>query len=156
MYVDNNLLLSGAVSAAGVLSGQVVAATDTTALSTNAIDLGAARDIGEGQQLYARVTCLIAGAGGTSTQFEVIASDAAAGTGNVFSLGLSAAIPVASIVAGARWAFPISPRLASKGQRYLTGRYTTVGAMTTQSFVMDIGADIQDGQKFYPVGFSVI
>jgi predicted RecA/RadA family phage recombinase len=162
MYVDNNLLLSGAVSAAGVLSGQVVALTDTSGLSTNAIDAasqgvptGQVRDMGEGQQLYCRVCCLIGGAAGTSTKFEVIASDAAAGTGNVYSVGSSDVIPLASIVAGARWSFPISPRLASKGQRYLTGRYTCVGAMTTQSFTMDIGTDIQDN-KVYPVGFAVL
>ena len=156
MYVDNNLLLSGAVSAAGVLSGQVVAITDTTALSTNAVDLGVARDVAEGQPLFCRVTALIAASGGTSTMFEIIASDAAAGTGNVTVIGSSGAIPVASTTAGARFAFPILPRMANKGQRYLTARFTTVGAVTAQSFVVDLGADIADGQKFYASGVAVI
>ncbi len=155
MYVDNNLLLSGAVSAAGVLSGQVVAITDTTALSTNAIDLGVARDIAEGQPLFCRATVLVAAAGGTSTLIEVIASDAANGTGNVTVIGSSGVIPVASITIGARFAFPILPRMASKGQRYLTARFTTVGIVTAQSFVVDLGADIADS-KSYPSGFTLI
>ena len=156
MYVDNNLLLSGAVSSTGVLSGQVVAITDTTALSTNAVDLGVARDIAEGQPLFCRVEALIAASGGTSTLFEVIASDAAAGTGNVTVIGSSGAIPVASITIGARFAFPINMRLANKGQRYLTVRYTTVGVVTAQSFVADLGIEVQDGQKMYASGFAVL
>lgn len=155
MYVDNNLLLSGAVSAAGALSGQTATGTDTSVLSTNAVDLGAARDIGEGQELFARVTTLTAASGGTSVEFQVIASDAANGTGNVAVVGTTGAIPVASVAVNSRFACPINPRLASKGQRYLTGRYVFVGAVAAGAYVMDIGTDITDA-KAYPSGFSVI
>ncbi len=156
MYVDNNLLLSGAVSAAGALSSQAVIGTDTSVLSTNAIDLGVARDLGEGQQLYGRFECMTVGAGGTSVEFQIIASDAAAGTGNVQVVGTSGAIPIASVIAGARFVAAITPRLASKGQRYLTARYVFVGAVSGGAYMADIGTDLQDGQKFYPNGFAIL
>jgi hypothetical protein len=157
MYVDNNLLLSGAVSAAGVISGQTVAATDSSVLSTNTIDLGVARDMGEGSEfIYARSEVLTAASGGTSVEIQVIATDAANLTGNVTVVGTSGAIPVASLTLGSRWAVNINPRLASKGQRYLGVRYVTVGAVAAGAYFTDVGLEIQDGQKFYPNGFAVL
>lgn len=156
MYVDNNLLLSGSVSAAGAVAAQTATGTDTSVLSTNAVDLGVTRDMGEGQPLFARVTTLTAASGGTSVEFQVIASDAANGTGNVQVVGTTGAIPVASVIVNSRFACQINPRLASKGQRYLTGRYVFVGAVSAGAYMMDIGTDIQDGQKMHAVGYAVL
>jgi hypothetical protein len=156
MMIDNNLVVSGAVSAAGVISGQTATGTDTSVLSTNTIDLGTTRDLGEGADQYGRFEVITAASGGTSVEFQVIAADAAALTGNVTVVGTTGAIAVASLTAGARFACAINPRLASKGQRYLGVRYVTVGAVAAGAYFADIGCEVQDGQKFYPNGFAVL
>lgn len=156
MYVDNNLLLSGSISAAGAVSGQTATGTDTSVLSTNAIDLGVARDVGEGKDLFLRVETITAASGGTSVEFQAIASDAANGTGNVQVIGSTGAIPVAQVTAGSRFAAGINPRLANKGQRYITGRFVFVGAVAAGAYMADIGVEVQDGGKFYPAGFAVL
>ena len=157
MYVDNNNLLAGSISSTtGALTAQTALGTDTSVLSTNAVDLSIARDMGEGQNLYARFSCLTAASGGTSVEFQVIASDAANGTGNVQVVGTTGAILVASVIANSRFAALINPRLASKGQRYLTGRFVFVGAVAAGAYTADLGIDVADGQKFYANGFAVL
>lgn len=156
MYLDNNLLLAGSVSAAGAWTPQTATGTNTSVLSTNAIDLSVARDMGEGQDLFARAECTTAASGGTTVEFQVIASDAANGTGNVQVVGTTGPIPVASVTLGSRFALGINPRLALKGQRYLTGNFVFVGAVAAGAYIMDIGLDVQDGQKLYPNGFAVL
>lgn len=156
MYVDNNLVVSGAVSAAGVVSGQTGYSAGASVLSTNSVDLGSKRDIGEGQDLYGRFEVTIAGAGGTSIECQIIAADDAALTTSVAVLGTTGAIPIASLTLASRFSCAINPKLASKGQRYVGARYVSVGTTTAGSFFADIGAEIQDGQKFYPSGFAVL
>jgi hypothetical protein len=156
MITDNNLLLSGAISAAGAVSGQTVTGTDTTVLSTNTIDLGTTRDLGEGGDFYGRFEVLTAASGGTSVEMQVIAADAANLTGNVTVIGTTGAIAVASLTAGARFACGINPRLTSKGQRYIGVRYVLVGAVAAGAYYADVGLEIQDGQKFYSSGFAVL
>lgn len=155
MIVDALLALSGSITG-NTVTGQTVTGTDTTVLSTNTVDLSIARDIGEGADLYGRFEVTTAASGGTSVEIQVIATDAAALTGNVTVIGTTGAIAVASLVAGARFACAINPRLASKGQRYLGLRYVTVGAVSAGAYYGDIGAEIQDGQKFYASGFAVL
>jgi hypothetical protein len=46
--------------------------------------------------------------------------------------------------------------IGSKGQRYLGLRYISVGTTTAGSVFGDLGAEIQDGQKFYAGGFAVL
>ena len=156
MYVDNNLVVSGAVSAAGVVSGQTGYSAGTSVLSTNSVDLGSMRDIGEGKVLYGRFEVTIAGAGGTSIECQIIAADDAALTTSVDVIGTTGAIPIASLTLHSRFSCAINPKLASKGQRYVGARYVSVGTTTAGSFFADIGAEIQDGQKFYPSGFAVL
>jgi len=155
MYVDNNLLLSGAISGS-TITGQTVTGTNTSVLSTNTVDLLQARDMGEGQDLYLRAQVVTAVAGATSIEVQAIAADDAALTSNVTVIGTTGAIPLASLTAGARLASAINVRLASKGQRYLGARYVIVGTGSAGAFVCDLGIDIQDGQKFYPSGFAVL
>jgi hypothetical protein len=35
-------------------------------------------------------------------------------------------------------------------------RYTPTGTGTTGAVIAELGTDIADGQKFYPVGFAVL
>lgn len=156
MYLDNNLLVSGSVSATGVVSGQNVFSAGTSVLSTNTIDLLQPRDLGEGEDLYGRFEVTTAAAGGTSIEMQIIVADDAALTTNVIVIGTTGAIPVASMTAGARFACAINPRLANKGQRYVGARYVSVGTTTAGAVVGDIGLEVQDGQKFYPSGYAVL
>lgn len=162
MYVDALLALSGSISG-NTVTYQSTNGTDTSVLSTNTLDTssggsptGQKIDIGEGQALYGRFEVGTAASGGTSVEMQVIATDAAALTGNVTVVGTTGAIAVASLTAGARFACRINPRLASIGQRYLGLRYVTVGAVTALTTYGDIGPEITDGQKFYPSGFAVL
>lgn len=156
MYIDNNLLVSGSVSAAGVVAGQNVFSAGTSVLSTNTIDLLQARDMGEGADLFGRFEYTTAAAGGTSIEHQIIVADDAALTTNVTVIGTTGAIPVAQLTAGARFACDINPRLASKGQRYMGARYVSVGTTTAGAVMGDVGIEVQDGQKFYPAGFAVL
>ena len=156
MYVDNNLVVSGAVSAAGAVSGQTVTGTGNV-LSTNTIDLGVARDIGEGNdRLKLRAEVLTAFAGATSVEMQAIVADDAALSSNVTVIGTTGAIPLASLTAGARFAVELNPRIGSKSQRYLGVRYVIVGTGSAGAVFADFGAEYQDGQKFYPNGFAVL
>jgi hypothetical protein len=145
MYVDNFLTLSSAQTVTGA----------SAVLSTNAIDLGTARDIGEGEDLYARFQVGTAFAGLTALTLEVIGADDAAFTTNVLSI-VSRTIPVASLTAGARHALELPPLIASLGKRYMGFRYTPTGTGTAGTITGDIGLEVQDGQKFYPGGFTVL
>ena len=155
-YVDNNLLLSGSISSTGAVAGQTVFSAGTSVLSTNTVDLGTARDMGEGGDLFGRFEYTVAAVGGTSIEMQVISADDAALSVNVTVIGTTGAIPVASLTVGSRTACDINPRIGSKGQRYLGLRYISVGTTTAGSVFGDLGAEIQDGQKFYANGFAVL
>lgn len=154
MITDANLAVSGSISG-NTVTGQTVTGTDTSVLSTNTIDLLAARDIAEGETLFMHSEVVTAASGGTSVEIQVIATDAANLTGNVTVIGSSGAIPIASLTAGARFAVPLRPRIGSLGQRYLGVRYVTVGAVAAGAYYTDIGLVVADGAKYYPVGYTV-
>ena len=153
MITDSNLQLSGAW-AAGAWTPQTVTGASAV-ISTNVVDLGVARDIGEGTELSARVSVLTAFAGLTALTIEVVTADDAGISTNVTPISSSGAIPVARLTAGATFAVNIGPQLGSNGHRYLALRYTPTGTGTAGAVVADIGADLQDGKKFYASGFSV-
>ena len=157
MIQDARLLVSGSISSSdNSITGQTVTGTDTSVLSTNTVDLLATRDIGEGEDIYARVEVTTAASGGTSVEVQVVTADNAALSTNLTVIGSTGAIPVASLTAGARLAAKVNPRLASKGQRYLGLLYVLVGAVSAGAYVGDFGLEVQDGQKFYPSGFAVL
>ena len=158
MIVDNNLVVSGGVSATGTLTYQAVTGASAV-LSTNTIDLLQNREMGVGEDLWLRPLVGTAFAGLTALTVEVVVADDAGLTTNVTVVGSSGAIPVASLTAGARGAVDINPRIGSKGQRYMGARYTPTGTGTAGTLFVDIGIEIQDantGAKSYPAGFAVL
>lgn len=130
-------------------------AVTTTAVSASSIDLSQARDIGEGDDLFANFAVTTALSGGTSVKFEVIIADDAALTSNVVVVGSSDAVVTASLVAGYNTAVRVNPAIASLGKRYLGVRFTVVGTYSAGKITADFVSDIQDGKKFYASGFSV-
>ena len=155
MYIDNSLIVSGGISSTGAVTYQTPATTGST-LSTNTIDLGTNRDLGEGYELDLRVLVGTAFAGATSIEFQAITADDAGLTTNALLLATTGPIPVASLVAGARFVSDINPRIGSKGQRYLGARVVVVGTSTAGTCFIDFGIEVQDGQKFYPNGFALL
>ncbi len=154
MYVDANLIVSGSISG-NTITGQTITGTDTSVLSTNAIDLGTARDLGSGEDLMMRTSVVTAFSGGTSAEFQAIIADNAALSSNVTVIGSTGAIAIASLTAGARFAVDLSPRIGSLGKRYVGLRAVLVGAVTAGAILADYGIDLEDGGKFYPVGFTI-
>jgi hypothetical protein len=157
MYVDNNLIVSGGVSSTGSVTYQTVTGASAV-LSTNTIDLLQNREIGVGQDIYARPLVGTAFTGLTALTVEVIQADDAALSTNVKVIGSSGAIPVASLVAGARFAVQCNPSIGSKGQEFLGLRYTPTGTGTAGTLFADFGIEVQDantGTKSYPSGFVV-
>jgi hypothetical protein len=163
MITDALLALSGSILG-NTVTGQAVFGNGTSVLSTNTVDLatggtpsGQVRDIGAGSDfIFGRFEVTTAFAGGTSAEFQIITADDAALTTNVKVIGTTGAIPVAQLTSTARFACQINPVIGSKGQRYVGARTVNVGNNTAGSIYADLGAEIQDGQKFYPVGFSVL
>lgn len=156
MILDSNNLLSGAYSAAGVLTGQAVTAT---AVSTNTYDtapltLGGntPNDIGRGEPLEIAISTLVAAtaAGAATVNFELIQADDAALTTNVETLVQTGPIPKATLVVGALVglhydrAAPLAPR------RYIGVRYTVgTGPLTAGTFSAAIVKNIADIANIY-------
>ena len=154
MFLDANLVVSGSLVGATV-TGQTVTGTNTSVLSTNTIDLGAKRDLGEGEDLRLRALVTTAFAGLTSLDIQVVVADDAALSSNLTVVGSTGAIPLASLGAGARYVAEINPRVGGVGQRYLGVRYVIVGAGSAGAVLAEFGADLEDGGKTYPVGYSI-
>ena len=104
-------------------------ALTTTAVSTNTIDLGVARDVGAGEEIYVYFTVPTV-------------------------VGSTAAIVTASLVAGYKTAVRINSAVFATGQRYLGAQYTIVGTYTSGNVTADVVLDIADF-KTYASGFSV-
>jgi len=129
-------------------------AITTTAFSTDTIDLGIARDIGEGTALYMNFAVTTALANGTSVKFEVVISDNANLSSPVV-VGSSDAILTAALTVGKNVVVRINPDIAGKGKRYLGARYTVAGTFNAGKVTADVVETIGDGQKYYASGFTV-
>ena len=129
-------------------------AITTTAFSTDTIDLGTARDIGEGTALYMNFAVTTALANGTSVKFEVVTS-ANANLSSPVVVGSSDAILTAALTVGKNVVVRINPDIAGKGKRYLGARYTVAGTFNAGKVTADVVETIGDGQKYYASGFTV-
>ena len=130
-------------------------AITTTAFSTDTIDLGTARDIGEGTALYMNFCVTTALANGTSVKFEVVTS-ANANLSSPTVVGSSDVILTAALTQGKNVVVRINPDIAGKGKRYLGARYTVAGTFNAGKVTADVVETIGDGQKYYASGFTVV
>jgi hypothetical protein len=141
MIIDSQLLFSDA---------QAITAA---AASTSSVDLGSARDIGLGENLYVAVTVDVAftDAGSDSTLTVALESDDNAGFASPTSATLLT-IPALAAV-GAKFFARISPDQAN--QRYIQLRFTpNNGNLTTGSVTAAIVKDI-DKVVTYPKGYVI-
>lgn len=136
-------------------------AVTATAVSTNTVDLGVARDIAPGYPLYAvfQVDTTFTAAGAATLNCQVISS-AAANLGTPTVIGDSGPIPVAQLTAGRKLiAVPIGPSVlaaAPTGQRYLGAQYTVgTGPMTAGAITGTITASLPPGAQLYGTGYTV-
>ena len=152
MITDVLLTVSGANNPGTAISGQAITAT---AVSTNTIDLGTARDIGEGENLYMVFTVVEAFNTLTSLTMNVITDDnAALSSGTV--IASTGAVVLANLTAGKQYVVRLPAQIASLGERYLGASYTVGGTNPTQgSILAQIVLDIQDGKKFYESKITV-
>ena len=165
MFIDQLSVVSGTVPATGSMTGlALLTSAAATAVSTDAIDLGIARDIGEGEDLFFMIHIVAAVTGATSVQWDAIyATDAALTTGVIVG-GSTGAITVASgaLAIGSVHTISVNPMLrynatneSSKGARYLGLRYIVIGTASAGSYCGYITLNPQDGKKFYASGFTV-
>jgi len=150
MIVDDLLKLSAA---------QAVTAS---AVSTNTVDLGVARDMAPGKPLYAvfQVDTTVTAAGAATVNFQVVSSAAAALTSPTV-LSQTDAIGKAELTAGRKLiAVPIAPAVLAaqpNGQRYLGAQYTVgTGPLTAGAFTCYITDSLPGGAQLYASGFTVV
>jgi hypothetical protein len=161
MYLDAALLLSGSVSAAGVLTGQAVNGAGNI-LSANTIDaaplaLGGNQpgDTGIGEPMHVEFSVLTAPTGGTNVKFQLIQADDAALTSNVQVINQTDDLPIANLAAGTVVALRFDAAQPYTPKRYIGARYVNTGAIATFSVVAAVVKDIQTRPTSYKSGFSI-
>ena len=156
MITDNLITLSG-ITTSGVTVGQDLSQVTGTYNSESIVDLGTARDIGEGEPLYIVFTVTEAFVGATATVAMNCVVSAAAALTTPTTVGSVSATAVASLTLGAQFVVRINPLVASLGLRYLGVIYTIATATTTAgTMTAHVVTDFQDGKKFYASGFSIV
>lgn len=161
MYTDKNLKVS---------TDQAITTGDIK--STDVIDLSIARDIGEGEDLYAYVNVTETFLGGTSLTVQVVVASDSTLSSNVQRINQSDAVPLVALVAptgqkqGYVYALKIDPVIAgitaatasqeNRGARYLGLIYSVAGTFTAGKVSAEFVHGIQDGRKAYSSGFTVV
>lgn len=102
-----------------------------TAAATNVIDLGSARNIGQGEPLnvHVQVTAAMT-AGGTSLDVRLVGDTALPIDGSSVVLASTGAILAATLVAGYEFALRFWPTPASPAYRYVSIYYVAVGTFS--------------------------
>lgn len=160
MITDAFTIFSGAVSAAGALSGQAITASPT--VSTNAIDTGPRSignnqpvDFGAGTEVEFSISVLTAPTGPTSVEFQVIQADDGALTSNVEVLDSTGTIPIASLPAGTNVFMTPAPGVRAS-KRYVGVRYVITGTNTNAgTYFAALVANLHNKATFYRSGFAV-
>lgn len=163
MILDALMLLSGSVSALGVLTGQAVNGAGSI-LSTNTIDIAPlalggnqAGDIGAGEELYVEFSVLTAPTVGTSVTFQLIQADDAALTSNVQIISQTDAFPIASLPIGTIIPLHWDPSAPYAPKRYIGARYVNVGAIATFSVAAAVVKNVQAVKNlYYKSGYAVV
>lgn len=155
MLLDANTILSGSLSAAGVITGQTVTATGNTT-STNVYDLGVARDIGKGEPFEVAIEVTVAPAGGTTVQFALVQSDDAAVTVNPQVIVQTDAIAIASLTVGKQVPLHYDRVDPYPARRYISLRYVLVGTFSAGAYFAAFVKSIADPGTYYANGFAVL
>lgn len=136
-------------------------AVTSSAVSENTIDLGTARDLGPGGELYAtfQVNEAATASGSATVTFQIISS-AAANLGSPTVLVQSDAIGKAELTLGKVFSIPMGNAILAAqklGQRYLGVQYTVAtGPLTAGKFTAYITLDAVTDVKSYASGFTVV
>lgn len=136
-------------------------AVTATAFSTNTIDLGVARDIGQGEQLFACITVdeAATAAGAATVNFQVVTS-ANANLSTPTIIGQTDALAKTELTLGRKpivVPIPSAALLAQPvGQRYLGLQFTVgTGPLTAGKFTVNITKENPGVGKNYASGFTV-
>ena len=133
MYIDSNLEIC--------TSQDLGSASGETVLSENSVDLGAAKNVAKGKQLYVVVTVEEAFAGGTSVDIQVV-TDSTADLATSVAIGsASGAITTANLTLSREpIVIPIGNALDVSDQ-YIGIQFVVVGTMTAGIVSAHIGFD---------------
>lgn len=160
---DALAMFSGAISAAGAISGQTVTGTSTGVLGTNSYDTtggspsGQNIDLGKGGDLDIVFRILTAFVGATSVEFQFVqADDAALGT-NLEVIASSGAVAEALLTAGSQVVVDVTPSQPRVTRRYVGVRYVIVGTQSAGAATATLQPDHGD----FPIpafnsGFAVL
>ena len=136
-------------------------AVTATAVSTNTLDLGIARDLGPGEELSVFIDTDVAAlaAGAATVDFQIISSAAAALTSPTV-LAATGPIGKAELTLGRKSMEIKVPRAVLNaqpvGQRYIGLQYVVAtGPLTAGSFTAGLVVDFNDERKNYASGFSI-
>ena len=161
MIPDANLILCGAISSAGAITGQACNGAGNV-ISTNTMDLGSLAlggnqisALGQGKSITVDFHVRTAPTVGTSCEFQLIQADDAALTSGVQVLVSTGPMPIANLPAGRHvfmnWARSTTPK------RYGGARIVNVGTVATFSVFAAVVADVQSqlDQVHFKGGFAI-
>ena len=133
MYIDSLLAICTSQDLGG-------SEGTSTILGENSVDLGAAKNVAKGKQLYVVVTVEEAFVGGTSVDFQVITDSAAAMTTSPAIGSSSGAIVTANLTLNREpIVIPIGNVLSVTSDQYLGIQFGVVGTFTAGIVSAHIG-----------------